>query len=420
MKKQVSFAFWSVMTLLLVTAFTGLTILVQAQDDELDHDLSRNDPQAVFAPLGTGFSYQGWLQDGNSPASGPYDFQFKLFDASAGGAQVGDTITRNDLAVNAGVFSTNLDFGLSPFSASEARWLEIAVRPGPSTGAYTTLSPRTAVRANPYALVSGRLRSPDGQAIMGVSSDGTGTMSLRGPNGNLNFSVSSSSENRDLGWLRLYDENGGTMVHLAVQGTTNKNGQLLLNGPNGNRNITLDVSTGSSNRGYIAIHDTAGTARAFMRINSSNVGEISSGIVFITGGSDLAEPFVVNGVEKVEPGMVVVLDPNNPGQMRLATQAYDPLVAGVISGAGGVNPGIIMHQEDRQIEGETHPVALTGQVYVWAVGPIKVGDLLTSSDIPGFAMAAADRDRAFGTIIGKAMTTLDEGEGLVLILVTLQ
>jgi hypothetical protein len=118
--------------------------------------------------------------------------------------------------------------------------------------------------------------------------------------------------------------------------------------------------------------------------------------------------------------MVVVLDPENPGQLRLATTAYDPLVAGIISGAGGVNPGIIMQQEDREIAGQTYPVALTGQVYVWAVGPVQVGDVLTSSDTPGYAMAATDRDRAFGSVIGKAMTSLDGGVGLILVLVFLQ
>lgn len=149
-------------------------------------------------------------------------------------------------------------------------------------------------------------------------------------------------------------------------------------------------------------------------------GTTSVNVVEITGGADLAEPFVINAENAIEPGMVVVLDPDNPGQMRVSNGAYDPLVAGIVSGAGGINPGLIMQQSDLQVEGETHPVALTGQVYVKAVGPIEIGDLLTTADIPGHAMAATDRDRAFGTVIGKAMSSLDDGTGLVLVLVSLQ
>jgi len=131
-------------------------------------------------------------------------------------------------------------------------------------------------------------------------------------------------------------------------------------------------------------------------------GTTTTRVLQITGGSDLAEPFVVSGMDTIEPGTVVVLDPANPGQLRMADGAYDTLVAGIVSGAGGINPGLIMQQESVTDDDAMHPVALTGKVYVKAVGPIKVGDLLTTSDVPGHAMAATDRDRAFGAILGKA------------------
>jgi hypothetical protein len=94
----------------------------------------------------------------------------------------------------------------------------------------------------------------------------------------------------------------------------------------------------------------------------------------------------------------------------------------VISGAGGVQPGMIMGQEGSVADGE-HPVALTGRVYVRcdaSAEPIRPGDLLTTSDVPGHAMRAADRERAAGAILGKAMSALDQGRGLVLVLVSLQ
>jgi hypothetical protein len=96
-------------------------------------------------------------------------------------------------------------------------------------------------------------------------------------------------------------------------------------------------------------------------------------------------------------------------------------VAGIVSGANGINPGISLHQEGALEAGKN--VALSGRVYALAdatSGPIKPGDLLTTSTIPGHAMKAADHLRAQGALLGKAMTPLPSGSGMVLVLVTLQ
>jgi hypothetical protein len=68
-------------------------------------------------------------------------------------------------------------------------------------------------------------------------------------------------------------------------------------------------------------------------------------------------------------------------------------------------------------------VALTGRVYVLADaanGAIKPGDLLTTSATVGHAMKVSDHARASGAILGKAMSGLEQGRGMVLVLVTLQ
>ena len=120
-------------------------------------------------------------------------------------------------------------------------------------------------------------------------------------------------------------------------------------------------------------------------------------------------------------GSVVVIDEANPGHLKLSDAAYDTRVAGIISGANGVNPGISLSQQG-VMEGDQN-VALSGRVYVQADaadGPIKPGDLLTTSTTPGHAMRVAEHGRASGAILGKAMTALAEGRGLVLVLVTLQ
>jgi hypothetical protein len=150
-------------------------------------------------------------------------------------------------------------------------------------------------------------------------------------------------------------------------------------------------------------------------------GRASADILEITGGSDLAERFEVSGGAAVAPGTVMVIDPDNPGHLTPAATAYDRKVAGVVSGAGDVETGLVLHQAG-VLEGET-VVAIAGRVYVRAEaisGPITPGDLLTTSDRPGYAMAATDHDRAQGAVIGKAMTGLDGGTGLVLVLINLQ
>lgn len=101
--------------------------------------------------LGTSFTYQGRLTDAGSPANGTYDLRFILYDAETAGAAVGSTVTKEDVAVTNGLFSVDLDFGASAFNG-DARWVEIAVRPGNSTGTHTVLSPRQPISPAPYAL----------------------------------------------------------------------------------------------------------------------------------------------------------------------------------------------------------------------------------------------------------------------------
>jgi hypothetical protein len=110
------------------------------------------DPQAA---LGSAFTYQGWLLDGDAPAEGRYDLRFILYDADGGGSQVGQTVAVEDVAVVDGRFTVLLDFGAGVF-AGQARYLEVAVRPGESTGGYTTLSPRQSLTATPQAHYAAR------------------------------------------------------------------------------------------------------------------------------------------------------------------------------------------------------------------------------------------------------------------------
>ncbi|MCX6917142.1 MAG: hypothetical protein NT167_29570, partial [Verrucomicrobia bacterium] len=140
----------------------------------------------------------------------------------------------------------------------------------------------------------------------------------------------------------------------------------------------------------------------------------------VLGGADLAEPFAMSE-QNVAPGTVVVIDGKNPGRLKLSTLPCDRKVAGVVSGANGIQPGVSMIQAETLEAGRN--VALSGRVYVLAdaaSGSIEPGDLLTTSATPGHAMKVTDFYRAQGAILGKAMSGLKEGKGMVLVLVTLQ
>lgn len=96
------------------------------------------------------FSYQGYLEEGDQPASGDYEFEFRLYDSPAGGVPL-DTIIYGIDGIEDGLFTASLDFGPDTFDGT-ALWLEVAVRPAIDYPPdYTTLSPRERVSATPYA-----------------------------------------------------------------------------------------------------------------------------------------------------------------------------------------------------------------------------------------------------------------------------
>lgn len=179
------------------------------------------------------------------------------------------------------------------------------------------------------------------------------------------------------------------------------------------------TSTTAGDDGDILINDGSGVSSIIM---DGAPGRVTARNVRITGGSDLAEHFDVNRHLNPEPGMLVSIDPKNPGKLLVSNEPYDKKVAGIISGAGGINTGMMMGQGGSIADGGM-PIALTGRVYCMAdtsQGAIEPGDLLTTSEIPGHAMKVTDHIRANGAIIGKAMTPLNAEEGLVLVLVSLQ
>lgn len=162
---------------------------------------------------------------------------------------------------------------------------------------------------------------------------------------------------------------------------------------------TLDVG-GSIKSGYLVVD---GSADVKDKLSCKNL--------TITGG-DVAEARHPAAKQQIQPGMVVIFDEKEQGKIRTTNRAYDKKVAGVISGAGKYFAGVCLLQEE--LAKGAFPLAQVGTVEVLCVGPVAVGDLLTTSSVPGYAMAVRKPLKGIGAAIGKATTTLKKGErGLV-------
>jgi len=125
--------------------------------------------------------------------------------------------------------------------------------------------------------------------------------------------------------------------------------------------------------------------------------------------------------EKVEDGMVVVVATNATNTVIPSAHSYDTRVAGVVS----AHPGLILGQGSAT----KAQIATTGRVKVRVDAtkhPIAIGDLLVTSDKPGMAMFSEPVELSGikfhrpGTLIGKALEPLPNGEGEILVLLSLQ
>lgn len=218
-----------------------------------------------------------------------------------------------------------------------------------------------------------------------------------------------------LGTLQIVDQGNPTDLIVGDHHSGNTYLRLSTTAPeNGLGEIQCVKSSGSvygdlilnPNGGNVGV----GTADPQRQLDVNGV--TRSQCVEITGGCDIVEK--INSLENLEPGDVIVFDLNNPGQVIKSRKAYDRMAIGVVSGAGGINHGIMLSQEGL-LDGNIS-FAIAGRVNVKVVGNIKPGDLLTTSEVPGYAMSAKNKRKRDGAIIGKALSIPDD-QGLVLMLV---
>jgi hypothetical protein len=257
--------------------------------------------------------------------------------------------------------------------------------------------------------------SGSGEAIEGVNST-SGNYGQLGTSGyGVYGRAVEAGDTGVYGWAP--SSNGGNGVLGISPFGTGVNGQSL------NGYGVYAVATGDTGIGLYAKGSMYGFAAFF---DGWIQGPVKiEGALEIRGGADLSEAFDIRAASpNVEPaaGMLVCIDREHQGGLTVSREAYDRCVAGIISGAGGIRPAMVMGQEEHKEESGL-PVALSGRVYCMADtsnGAIEPGDLLTSSSIPGHAMKVTDYERAQGAVIGKAMSALEEDRGMVLVLVNLQ
>jgi hypothetical protein len=372
-------------------------------------------------------SYQGRLLKNGSPYTGVADLKAAIVEGetvlwSNDGTLFGEPGTPFPVEVDNGSFSFLIgdpNHGMMPITSIELMSAaQPSIRLWVNTGGGFEQLTDQPMASSPFAM---RCESAQWALSNFVVYGQLGVKTTSGPQSD--FHVNGDARFDLGGGQFLFTTPGGMpgLVMYAVNGhrrdlVADATGIQLLVGsssaqPTAGSGITIDE------QGNVGI----GTGSPARRLDID--GTTRTGVLEITGGADLSEGFTIteSGLG-VEPGMVVCIDPEHPGNLTVSKVPYSRTVAGIVSGAGGVQPGMVMGQEGTEADGP-HPVALSGRVWTKALatnGPIEPGDLLTTSDRPGHAMKVTDLAAAQGAILGKAMTALDEGTGLVLVLVTLQ
>jgi hypothetical protein len=253
------------------------------------------------------------------------------------------------------------------------------------------------------------LRSEEQERLVLDGNLGDIRLGGRGADGDLRMYRSQEQDNQTSAKATIH-LNGGT-------------GKLFMRSGTGQDRIVLDGGAGALWLGGKDVHgeiylfhgdedDNSDKAKATIRL-SSQEGDI------VLRNADCAEDFDVAADADAEPGSVMVIGCD--GRLKVSDRAYDRRVAGVVSGARDLKPGIVLGRQDGAAS--RRPIALSGRVWCQvdaSASPIETGDLLTTSSVPGCAMRAVDPARAFGAVLGKALAPLDAGRDLIPVLVALQ
>jgi len=310
---------------------------------------------------------------------------------------------------------TSLAFAILLVSSGPGLWADCASTPWSSdntNGVYTTLCPKVGVGTATPSVKLHVFDDTNAPSFLMIENPNTGvsanaTLRAKSDVAQVNFQSHGSARTISRFGVTLggWNEFIGVSGNGLIVGTTN--GPLILGTAATARiNILAD--------GKVGIGTAAPTVA--LEVNGAIKGTSIVGSVY----QDFAE-WVPASVD-MDPGTVVVLNTEHDNQVMPSTSAYDTAVAGVVS----AQPGIILGEGSPSKE----MIATSGRVKVrvtTANGPIHTGDLLVTSNKPGIAMRSQPIDLGGGTkihrpgtLVGKALESINDGEGEILVLLSLQ
>ena len=303
-------------------------------------------PTQTARAQSTGFTYEGQLSEGGSPANGSNDLRFVLYDAATAGSTISTNITFDDLQITNGLFTVTLDWGSAPFDGSD-RWLELRVRPGNGGGAFTSLSPRQKITATPYALraVSAGTANSATSLVGPIADTSLATISTSGKVANsATTATSASTPNSIVARNASGNFAAGTITANFVgngAGLTNVN--LLTAIPAGAITLTTNAGTfgfaiasaplvGDSPASVVAA-DVNGDGKVDLISANSSADTLSVLTNNGSGGFVLASSPAVGD----NPTSVVAVDVNGDGKVDLISANYtsDTLSVLTNNGSGG-------------------------------------------------------------------------------------
>jgi hypothetical protein len=359
--------------------------------------------------LSSAFSYQGVLTDGGgSPVpDGSYQVAFRLYDNSSGGNEV--YVLTQTVNTQGGLFSTVLWPPIEEMD--DPLWVDLTVE-----GEH--LPTRQRLYGAPYALSLVGGATVDGAIAKGSAV--SATLNVLNTSTGIGLGVAQSSTSTDADSAIVgFNYNAGDDVPTLK--------------------LTNMVDTGRIIEGW----NGDGTTNPWddLEFSVRGNGDVNCDGSFVDTGGDYADMLPI--AEAATPGDVLVIGPD--GKMARSTTSYATNVAGIYSTFPGFIGGDPMNNLDEgdpeklalmaslpslltDLKSERVPVALAGVVPCKVSaenGAIQPGDLLVTSDTPGHAMRADPLqvgDVEFyppGTILGKAMESLDQGTGVILVLVSL-
>jgi hypothetical protein len=285
----------------------------------------------------------------------------------------------------------------------------VGINDGTGAGVYGESNQNEGVRGVSHSVHGGVVGSNDGAGV-GVYGESNQNEGVRGISHSAHGGVVGTNDGTGAGVWGQSNQNEG------VHGETNSEtfaavAGIMLN-PSGTGAGVYGESRGRGPAGFFQ-GDVHATGKIDCPKGTVNCFDMT------VSNADCAEEFEILALEQIEPGTVMVI--NEDDSLRESRSSYDKRVAGVISGAGDLKPGITLNKQ--QSLGIRMPIALIGKVYCKVdaqYSAIALGDPLTTSPTPGHAMKATDHSRAFGAVIGKALRPLPSGQGLIPVLVALQ